>query len=789
MPVRACLHAPCSPAFPPLSLPPPLAFPCAHGSEYGDIAVSETRQGFLQDVLPLVVSLLAVFMKRWVNQRYKRRQLAGLVQTHLVREKVEVAVKGLFPEHVLVAQMRQIVARGLSAPLSLASSLHSSLPSSRGTSRSVSPRSDRTPGAQDSGEPPAAKLPQQHDVHAHTAEEGAVVATSEPVVDRTHRLQGPPATTEPVISTAHHLRAPPGRDPHDNSYDSIRSNRSGEKLSRRSRLERMESVDMATAFCPEFLPKVVLLMCDIQGFTALSSNLSAPRLFSAINELFTEFDVLCTQWKITKIETVGDAYLCAAGLSREEGATYEDAYNLLQMALAIQRKLRVSGLEALGTSEVRMRVALHCGHAVAGIVGVKTPRYHLFGPHVDAVMALEAAGDASGVVVSSAFHELFFSEYLADDDLMGATVRGGLNFAQRGLHLESPTRIWNARHVFGSAGSLVRTPTSASNDGEQKVTATIREEDSSDLLFFRSGSGHSSDRQSAGHSVAHSGDERGDEQPHTAHLGGGALHDDASPCTSSRMGAREEENGCEGVHEHHVAGGAFGDASASAGEGGAARRPQPHLSVPFEPDATPSAAHASAASYREDPARAATRRALSMRDALRDNSVTRAHRPPPLTSDPAARQNADASITSRLSRAASRLSRASSSRMGSVLSFSGSEAKTDAGGEGVSSGLSSSGNSRGGKSSANSGAGKSSGGHTPAASVSSIFRIRKALRSPYVCGSRCVHIRGVPWERGGGEREEREGDVEWGGGRERKELAPIIRTKPYTTKLNYTVYN
>ena len=58
-----------------------------------------------------------------------------------------------------------------------------------------------------------------------------------------------------------------------------------------------------------------------------------------------------------------------------------------------------------------------------------------------------------------------------------------------------------------------------------------------------------------------------------------------------------------------------------------------------------------------------------------------------------------------------------------------------------------------------------------------------------MCGSRCVHIRGVPWERGGREREEREGDVEWGGGRERKELAPIIRTKPYTTKLNYTVYN
>ena len=204
---------------------------------------------------------------------------------------------------------------------------------------------------------------------------------------------------------------------------------------------------MCASFCPEYMPKVVLLMSDIKGFTALSSTLNATQLFAAINELFTEFDVLCAQWNISKIESVGDAYLCAAGMDKPEGASYQDAYNLMQMALAVQHKLRTQGLLVLGSTKVEMRISLHCGPVIAGIVGVKNPRYHLFGPNVDAVMALEAAGDPQGVVVSNAFHELFFSEHLKDTgtDEMDQTLRWGLNYAQRGLHVapSSPTYMHN----------------------------------------------------------------------------------------------------------------------------------------------------------------------------------------------------------------------------------------------------------------------------------------------------------------------------------------------------------
>jgi hypothetical protein len=89
----------------------------------------------------------------------------------------------------------------------------------------------------------------------------------------------------------------------------------------------------------------------------------------------------------------------------------QDAYNMLQMALAVQCKLRTSGLSALPNKTIAMRIGLHTGPVIGGIIGIKCPRYQLFGPNVDLVMAIEPAADPTGVVVSAAFYTLFCKRY------------------------------------------------------------------------------------------------------------------------------------------------------------------------------------------------------------------------------------------------------------------------------------------------------------------------------------------------------------------------------------------
>jgi len=84
---------------------------------------------------------------------------------------------------------------------------------------------------------------------------------------------------------------------------------------------------------------------------------------------------------------------------------------MLQMALAVQHILRVKGLSALPGKHIAMRIGLHTGPVIGGIIGIRCPRYQLFGPNVDLVMAIEPAASTAGVVVSAAFHGLFFSRY------------------------------------------------------------------------------------------------------------------------------------------------------------------------------------------------------------------------------------------------------------------------------------------------------------------------------------------------------------------------------------------
>jgi len=145
------------------------------------------------------------------------------------------------------------------------------------------------------------------------------------------------------------------------------------------------------------------LFSDVAGFTAMASKMAPEDAFLMVSQLFRVFDGLCDKWRVTKIETVGDAYWCAVGV--EEGrATQEDMARLLGMAMEMQSLLSGGSLSFMSGVEtkMKMRIGVHYGPCVGCVVGTKMPRYHLFGAAVDIAQCLEQAGSVEGVLLSRA---------------------------------------------------------------------------------------------------------------------------------------------------------------------------------------------------------------------------------------------------------------------------------------------------------------------------------------------------------------------------------------------------
>lgn len=150
--------------------------------------------------------------------------------------------------------------------------------------------------------------------------------------------------------------------------------------------------------------EVSIIFTDIKGFTAYSSLISPHELVDFLNSMYSAFDEIIVNWQLHKVEIIGDAYFVSAGCPArsEEIDSKEYAMRAVEVALALQRTLPTVCDEA----SVQMRVGIHTGSVVAGVVGKKGPRYHLFGPAVGYAEQMESNGIAGRVQISDTTHKL-----------------------------------------------------------------------------------------------------------------------------------------------------------------------------------------------------------------------------------------------------------------------------------------------------------------------------------------------------------------------------------------------
>jgi len=146
---------------------------------------------------------------------------------------------------------------------------------------------------------------------------------------------------------------------------------------------------------------VTVLFADIVGYTALASKLEPEETMALLHELFCKYDIHSEALGLYKVETIGDAYMCCSRLDTEEDET--GAQRMLQFARSILDAAH-STTNPLG-GRVSIRVGIHTGKVMSGIVGLIRARYCLFGDCVNTASRMESTGLPNRIQISEATYE------------------------------------------------------------------------------------------------------------------------------------------------------------------------------------------------------------------------------------------------------------------------------------------------------------------------------------------------------------------------------------------------
>jgi adenylate cyclase len=142
---------------------------------------------------------------------------------------------------------------------------------------------------------------------------------------------------------------------------------------------------------------VTVLFADIVGFTKFSTGVNPERLVALLNEIFTDYDSIADNRGLEKIKSIGDAYMAAAGLPVPvDDHALRAAHMALDMLDALARFNERNGCN------FQMRIGIHSGAVVAGVIGKRKFIYDLWGAAVNTASRMESHGVAGRVQISEA---------------------------------------------------------------------------------------------------------------------------------------------------------------------------------------------------------------------------------------------------------------------------------------------------------------------------------------------------------------------------------------------------
>lgn len=148
------------------------------------------------------------------------------------------------------------------------------------------------------------------------------------------------------------------------------------------------------------LEDVTVLFADIVGFTDLASHTPPDDVVGLLNTIFSRFDQLAEEYRLEKIKTIGDAYMVVGGLP-----TYRADHAEAVADVALAMCTVTSEIEAKYGSSLQIRIGMHTGPVVAGVIGRKKFAYDLWGDTVNIAHRMQATGEPGRVHVTHAVQE------------------------------------------------------------------------------------------------------------------------------------------------------------------------------------------------------------------------------------------------------------------------------------------------------------------------------------------------------------------------------------------------
>ncbi|OWA51742.1 Atrial natriuretic peptide receptor 1 [Hypsibius exemplaris] len=155
-----------------------------------------------------------------------------------------------------------------------------------------------------------------------------------------------------------------------------------------------ESFDCATVF-----------FSDFPEFGSICANSTPIQTIDLLNAVYSIFDVILEGYNVYKVETINDSYMVVSGLPKRNGTKHAD--EIARMAIRLMHTRLTSPVDE---SQLHLRIGIHSGPCVAGIVGSRLPRYCLFGDTINTASRMESHGEASRIHISPTTKELLSAE-------------------------------------------------------------------------------------------------------------------------------------------------------------------------------------------------------------------------------------------------------------------------------------------------------------------------------------------------------------------------------------------